>query len=285
VLSNSSEDTISNRLGYEINRSWQVYGSLGYEKLRYSGTPATRIDDMTWGIGAIYTPNPDSQITFGYGHTAGQNGLQFSGYYALSARTRITARYSTGLETDLQQLQGQLDLAALDQNGSAVDAETGAPLFGAYSGLGVQGGVYRAKTLSVTATTTLDRDEINFSLQWSQRTAVSNSSSVPTSLNPVVQSVGSKSEGFTGIATWTHQLSEVLSMSSTASYGVSDFDNVPASQGGGRQTSIGVSVGMQYLISPTLAASMRYSYFERGSGVPGQDIYQNLFLVSLNKTF
>jgi hypothetical protein len=74
-------------------------------------------------------------------------------------------------------------------------------------------------------------------------------------------------------------------MSSTASYGVSDFDNVPASQGGGRQTSIGVSVGMQYLISPTLAASMRYSYFERGSGVPGQDIYQNLFLVSLNKTF
>ena len=124
-----AQDTISNQLGYAVNRDWEVYGQLGYEKLNFGGVPPTRVDDMTWGFGVVWTPNPDSQITLGYGHVNGVSGVQLSAYYALTARTRITASYTTGLQTNLGQIQGQLDLQALNQNGQAVDALTGAPLF------------------------------------------------------------------------------------------------------------------------------------------------------------
>ena len=65
----------------------EVYGEIGYENLRFGGTPPTSISDVTWGVGAIWTPNSDSQITLGYGHQDGVSGVQLSGYYALSSRT------------------------------------------------------------------------------------------------------------------------------------------------------------------------------------------------------
>ena len=53
----------------------------------------------------------------------------------------------------------------------------------------------------------------------------------------------------------------------------------------GNQQSLVASVAMQYAISPTLAANMRYSYLDRLSSTPGQTFYQNLFLVGLSKQF
>lgn len=287
VSRNSSQDTINNQLGYDVNREWNVFGNLGYENLRYGGVPATKVTDALWGFGATWTPNTDSQVTIGYGHQNGVSGLQFSGYYAFSARSRITARYSTGLQTDLQGLENQLDLAALDQNGNAVDAQTGAPLFNNLSGLGLQRGLYRNKSLIVTATTVLDRDQFSFSAQWSQQTTVATDTAIsPTSpLDTVTPPVGSTSQGVTGIFTWTRQISEDLSMTSSGSYGVSSINGGGRSGNTGQQTSLGANVGLQYLISQTLTTSVRYSYFKRGSSLPGQTIYQNLFLVAVNKQF
>jgi len=44
-------------------------------------------------------------------------------------------------------------------------------------------------------------------------------------------------------------------------------------------------VSLQYLFTETLAGDVRYSYFNRMSAVPGQNIYQNLFIVGINKQF
>lgn len=288
VSRDSSQDTISNELGYEINRSISVYGNIGYEKLRFGGVPPTRVDDMTWGFGATYVPNADSQIKIGYGHQNGTTGVQFSGYYALTPRTRISARYSTGLESDVQQLQGQLDLAALDQNGNAVDAQTGAPLFNGFGGIGVQGGLFRSKSFNVSAITVLDRDQISLSVQWSQQTTIATDNALVSTnpFNPVTPPVGSTSQGMTGIVNWVHSLSEDLTLNSSASYGISNIKGGSAgSAGTGRQTSIGASVGLQYMLSQSLATNVRYAYFKRGSPLPDQTIYQNIFLVGINKQF
>ncbi|HTI79181.1 MAG TPA: hypothetical protein VL614_01890 [Acetobacteraceae bacterium] len=288
VLHGSSQDTITNQLGYAINRSVSIYGQIGYERLRFGGVPPTRIDDMTWGFGATYTPNADSKITVGYGHQDGTTGAVVSAYYALTARTRITARYNTGLQTDIGQLENQLNLAAFDENGNAVDATTGAPQFLGLSGVGVQNGLYRAKTFTLSASTDLDRDQLRFSLQYSEQTTVAvNSSVVVTNpFNPVAPPVGSTSQGVTGIASWTHSFREDLLMASSASYGVSNVSGAPGgAPGTGRQASIGASAGLQYTIAPTLVTTVRYGYFRRGSPLPDETIYQNVFLVGVNKQF
>jgi uncharacterized protein (PEP-CTERM system associated) len=292
VSHNSSQDTINNELGYEINRSISVYGNIGYEALQFGGVPPTRVDDMTWGFGATYQPNTDSQIKIGYGRQNGTTGVQFSGYYAITPRTRISAQYTTGLESDVTQLQGQLDLASLDQNGNAVDAQTGAPLFNAFGGIGAQGGLFRSKSFSMTASTVLDRDQISLSVQWSQQTTIATDNTLVSTnpFNPATPPVGSTSLGMTGILTWIRSLSEDLTLNSSASYGISNITGGSstagtASAGTGRQTSIGASVGLQYMLSQTLATNVRYTYFIRESPLPDQTIYENLFLVGINKQF
>jgi hypothetical protein len=97
--------------------------------------------------------------------------------------------------------------------------------------------------------------------------------------------VGSTNQGMTGILTWLHQFSEALSMSTTGSYGITNVTGAAANQGGGRQTSLGASVGLQYLISQTLSTTVRYAYFDRGSQVPGLSTYQNIVLIGINKQF
>jgi hypothetical protein len=289
VSRNSSQDTLSNELGYEINRSISVYGNVGYEILQFGGVPPTKVDDMTWGFGATYSPNTDSQIRIGYGHQNGTTGVQFSGYYALTPRTRISGQYSTGLESDVTQLQSQLDLAALDQNGNAVDAQTGAPLFNGLGAIGAQGGLFRSKSFSMTATTVLDRDQISLTVQWSQQTTIATDNTLVSTdpFNPAAPPVGSTSQGMTGVLSWVRSLSEDLTLNSNASYGISNVTGGSSTPGAGtgRQTSIGASVGLQYMLSQTLATNVRYSYFIRESPLPDQTIYQNLFLVGINKQF
>ncbi len=191
-------------------------------------------------------------------------------------------------ESDVTQLQGQLDLAALDQNGNAVDAQP-AHLFNAFGGIGVQGGLFRSKSFSMTASTVLDRDQISLSVQWSQQTtiAIDNTLVSTDPFNPATPPVGSTSVGMTGVVSWIRSLSEALTLNSSATYGISNVTggSSTASAGTGRQTSIGASVGLQYMLSQTLATNVRYSYFIRESPLPDQTIYQNLFLVGINKQF
>jgi len=286
IANNQSQDTITNQLGYALGRDWEVYGQLGYEKLNFGGVPPTRVDDMIWGMGVIWTPNPDSQITLGYGHVNGVSGVQFSAYYALTERTRITASYTTGLQTNLGQIRGQLDLQSLNQNGQAVDALTGAPLFnGGLSGFGNQNGLYNSKNFNASITTTLDRDQLSFSLALYQQTTIATATQVvPGQFNAIAPPVGSTGQSATGYFTWTHQIKEDLSLNSSAAYGTNTI-TAPTGAGTGRQRSVAANVGLQYVLSQTVTTTAQYTFYEQFNPLPGQTIYQNVFLVGINKQF
>jgi uncharacterized protein (PEP-CTERM system associated) len=280
INTNSSQYTLVNRLGYLVNHDLTVYGELGYESLNFNGVPPTRINDAIWGVGATYTPNPDSTITVSFGHQNGENNVGFSGSYALSSRTQLSASYRTGLQTDLQGIAGQLDLAALDSTGRTIDAQTGAPLFIGTGGIGVQSGLFRVKAFTFAATTVLDRDQFSLSFQLTQTTTVA--AAPPGTFIPFgvpAPPVGSTSNARTAYFTWTHQFSADLTLSSTVSYGTSHITPT------GNQTSLAATIAMQYLISQTLAANVRYAYFDRTSSTPGQAFYQNLVLVGISKSF
>jgi hypothetical protein len=96
--------------------------------------------------------------------------------------------------------------------------------------------------------------------------------------------VASTSQGETVFATWTHQLREDLTLGSSAAF------NKSRTSGSGDEQSWAVSVGAQYLLSETLAATASYSFFDRLASTQtlstqGQSYYQNLVLVGLNKQF
>ncbi len=279
VARNSSQNSIVNRLGYDINRSVNVYGEVGWESLRFGGVPPTNIDDAVWGFGTTLTPNPDSQITIGYGHQNGTTGVQLNAYYALTARTRISAQYSTGLQSDLQQIQSQLDLADLDANGNAIDSQTGAPLFIGNNAIGFQSGLFRTKNFSASASTVLDRDFFSLAVQLTQSTTVATNSATINPSNPFTPPVGSTTSGYTGYFTWTHQFNEDLSWSTNLSYGTSKTSS------SGNFQSIGAITSLQYALSESVNTFARYAYFDRLSDIPGQTIYQNLVIVGISKQF
>ena len=122
--------------------------------------PRRVIADTVWGFGATLTPDPDSQISIGYGHQNGFNSLNFNANYALTARTTLSASYYSTVQTQLQQIQSQLNLASINQNGTLVNSQTGQPIFLNNAALGVQSGLFETRTFSFTATTLLDRDQI-----------------------------------------------------------------------------------------------------------------------------
>ena len=280
VNAGSHQYVALNRLGYSIDRSLTGFGEIGYEDLRFGGVPVTTIADAVWGLGGIWQPNADSRITAEYGHRYGARNVAVDASYALTARTRISARYQTGLQSDLQTIQSQLDLVSLDATGQAVDSQTGAPLFIGTGGLGFQNGLFRTRTMTATSTTVLDRDQVSVSFVWSRNTTVATVPPDQRNLFGIpAPPVGSNGEAETVYMTWIHQLSEVLLLSSGAAYSTSRVS--PS----GAQQSVAASVGMQYEFGETVTGTARYTYLNRISDTPGQSFYQNVFLVGLSKSF
>jgi len=264
----SSKETANNRLDYEINRTFTVYGQVGWEDITYSGRNALHINGPTWGVGTVVTPNQDSQITLGYGYQNGGDAFTFNGHYALTPRTTLAGSFSNGIGTQLQQLSNQLAQAGVASDGSLVDSLTGAPLFVANNALGVSGGIFRFNYLSFTATTILDRDQFALTLGHSEQTAIG------------TNAIGGSNGVWTGTASWTRQFTPDLSGTAVASYSL----GTPTTAGS-YQNSLVASLSLQYVLSATVSAFARYTFYDRQTSVSSASFYQDLFLVGITKQF
>lgn len=272
--SSSTRATITDRITYQVTRGISVFALGGHEDIVYSGIGAQSIHDLIWSLGTTWVPNPDSSLTISYGHQNGFNSLTVNGFYALTARTTLTASYGSTLGTQLEFIQNQLNLEGAGANGTLVNAQTGAngSLFGATNALGVQDGVFRTTTLTVGSTTTLDRDIISINLLLATQTASGATAASGTS------------KTFNG--TWVHQMRPDMTVSAAVSYAIQDETNGFVSIANpGNNTSIVASLAWQWQISDTVTTSVRYSFFERTSPVTTYDIYENMLIVGLSKHF
>ena len=275
VSSNAYNNTITNRLAYALNHTVAIYGELGAEDIYYSGTPATHINDAVWGFGTILTPGPRSQITLGYGHQQGQSSIQFNGNYELTARTSLTASYQTGLATDLQQVQSELNVAAIDQYGGFVNAQTGAPLYIGNSLLGVQSNnLYQYKQFTFTATTVLDRDTLQFSVQYTDNSLTASGDATAP---------GYSQAGTTASLSWTHQLSELATLSLGASYSNLQLTDYEGQNGTDHVGAMNAT--WQYRLSETVTLTTQYAFFDRASTIASRSAYQNLLIFGITKQF
>lgn len=273
VLSGAASDLATDWFGYALNRYILPFGELGYEHLTYNTVQRTRISDAVWQIGVQLAPNPDSLITVGYGHHQGVNGFNAIGYYAVTARTRLTVNYTTGLTTDLQQIQSTLGLTGFDAAGNAVNVLTGAPLLLGNALLSLQSTLYHSHSLVMTASTTWERDQVTIGVQRQSQT--------PEGLAPGSSGPGLTQTSMGVFGSWLHQLSPVTAVSASAGIQNSTFRTTI----GGSSRSIALSAGVSRQLGKKLSAIARYLYYGVKSDVPGQGYTENVLLVGVTRTF
>jgi hypothetical protein len=271
ITGHSSRAMFTDTLSYALNRSVTLFASGGHEDITYSNQAFVPIHDLTWAVGTILMPNPDSRVTISYGHHDGFNSLSVDGYYALTARTTLTASYGSTLGTQLETVQTQLNLASIGSLGTPVNAQTRAPLYGNLNVLSVQDGVFRTTNLAVGSRTTLDRDIISFTFLMSEQ-------------SNALAGAQSKLRATTAGGTWIHQMRPYMTFSTGLSF---SWQNPTGYSGGGpgRNTSVVASLGWQQQISETLTAGIRYSFVNRQSDNASYSVFQNLLIFGITKSF
>ena len=264
----STRQILTNSLNYALTRELTLTVSIGHEKIAYGGNSALNIDDLTWSFGGTLVPNQNSSITISYGHQQGTDALSFNGRYQLTARTMITGSYSDTLGTQLENLQQQLNQGTVSANGSFVNSQTGGQLFGSTNAAPIQPGVFHFKTLSATVTTQLNRDTLSLTLNTSTQTSAGGTSAVQTS---------QQTNGI--VMQWTHDLRADLRWSTSASY------NVITGGIRGSSKSIAFNSSLLYTLSESLSASARYTFFKSASQSALLNLYEDIFVLGITKTF
>jgi len=269
----STRQIVSDKLAYAVNRNVSLFVTIGHENITYGNGVLRPINDVTWSVGTTITPGPDSQITVSYGHQQGADAFSADGHYALTARTTISGSYSNTIGTQLENLQTQLNQSRFNANGQFVNSQSGSSPLGLVNSLALQPGVFRFNTVDLNVQTTLDRDILSLGLIYSVQT--STGGGVTTANSSTVKTVTSQ---------WVHQLRPDLLSIASISYSQQNFANGGGILGG-RNTTIAGAAALQYTISDTLNASLRYAYYGRNGGATAQNIYQNLLILSITKQF
>lgn len=270
VSGDSEFSILSNKIGYALRQSVIVFGEFGAESIRYNNTtPRVSINDGVWGVGATLLPNDQSQITVEYGHHDGVTGFQANMNYSVTARTTLTASYSTGLTTDLQNIQAELTAAGVSPLGNAVTLNTSAPVSLVNALGGVTNQLFRGKQLSAGVTTALDRDTLALYVSYQNRSAIAAFQSQ--------QLISDNSTSVTG--QWAHEFTFRTSLTSTLSYGTRDTSNDQ------NETFYSAGTQLRYNFTDNLIGTAAYSFQDRKSNVPNVPMYNNLVLLTITRTF
>jgi hypothetical protein len=266
----STRDFVTDKVTWQANRAIGVFGSLGHEYIVYNTTGGLNVNGATWSFGTTLTPDPDTSLTASYGRLNGYDSLTVNGRYAMTGRTTLTVSYGSTTGTQLEHLQNQINLATANGNGTLVNSQNGGQLFAAANALPVQNGVFRYDTLTAGLQTVLDRDSFSVTLLDTKQTR---------------QGAGSSSSNGTVLSlsgAWQHALRADLTLSAAASY---SMQNGISAGGPGNSRSEAASTGLQYQISDTLGASLRYSFFARQATATAYTFYENMLILGISKSF
>lgn len=284
-LGGATSSNATNQVGYALNQYVTVSGMVGYQEQRYpgaQGASSVNYSGIAYQASTTLTPNPDSQITLGYGRNFNVSGPYVNAWYALTARTTVSANYSASQTTNLQSTQNQVALGQINQYGNFVNRQTGAPLvLGANNGLGIRPGVYKTKTLGVGSTTTYDRDWISVNLTGVSQQAVSVPTAADFNFGGPVPTVGSTDTSWTVSTYWSHSYNPDLSGTVGVYYTNSSYPGRSPS----RSDSLGTTFSWQYIISPNLTGYFVYNFYSTNYSLSAQNVYVDTVIIGLHRSF
>ena len=262
---------ITTELGYALTRRVTALGGIGYQDIRYAGSPSIRIREPSYNLGARYSPNPDSTLTVLYGRHDGIGSISFDGSYAPTARTRLIGRYSTGITSDIEETQNVLDATTVGSNGLVTDTATGAPVSSG-SFFGTQDGVYKVRRLSLTALLLQDRDTYSVGLTYEDRTNLTNT---PAAFTNTIVPAGQSSTNIYANVAWQHDLAPDLNSNVGLQYGTTTNTQQLLGTGAGTQTTFSVTAALTRQLTETLSGSVRYTFTSQDGGRVGNSGTQN----------
>ncbi len=272
VVQGARRNLVLNQPAYAIDPRLSVYGQIGYEDIAYPrAVPAIRISDVVWAVGFRLTPNADSAIDVRYGHRDGFNSARVDASYALTARTKIFARYSEGLTSLAEEIETALATSAVGMGSNSIDAITGAPVLVTNQLIALQPSLFRVKSLSVSSVTAWPRDTVSLSFLHEEDDLLAISAG----------SFGFSDRANSATVSWAHSLSERLSGTANVSYGA--YETSVASLGSQRFFSVILSGS--YAFTETLTGVAQYVLIDRTANIPGQAFIENRALIGLRKSF
>ncbi|WP_270936586.1 TIGR03016 family PEP-CTERM system-associated outer membrane protein [Falsiroseomonas oryzae] len=255
---------------YQLTREWALVGEAGWQDQEYKGVQPYGIDKPIWGVGARWTPDPDTYLSVRYGQRDGFESWTVDGAMLAGVRTRLVASYRESVGAPI--LAPNQFGVALRTNaaGQVVDAATGLPAALAVGRPLVvrQNAVTRDKNGLLAASQVWNRDTFTLAFSTFDQTPVS----VPAGTSSFEQTT------YTVTAAWTRDLEPGLSFNLIGRAGQSESPQI------GDTTSYSVQTGLFKAFSPTLIGSLQYQFI---NSIPeqGARTVQNVAFFTLRQLF
>ena len=135
----------------------------------------------------------------------------------------------------------------------------------------MQSALFQTRTMSLTASTALERDQIALSVQRQAETVV----------GTAAPGAGVGQTGTTATASWMHSMSERIRLGLVGSYTMTSFQTAPH----GSERFVGGSVGLSYLLSESVSSVIRYTVYDRRSDYAERSFAENILLIGVTKRF
>lgn len=280
-------------LNYAVTRDLSVLTMLGYDTMHYGGgtsyypgniyagsTVPYSQAGIEWSGGLHWEPNPNSSINVSYGRQYGTQSAQLDASYALTARTRIYARYSQGITTTLEQQRNAINSSTLGPSGNPI-GPTGTPQQIINNFYGTQNYLAQVTNASLTAVLLEDRDSFSLNLGYQESRQISTGNT--TSTGPL------DNTGYYGMLSWQHEFRPYLQ---SYMFGEVGSSNNGATKGNQNSDTLIFSLRLNYSISDTLNAYAQYSWSSQGyqpvygtAGTVASNQPVNLIFIGVRKTF
>ncbi|PCI17275.1 MAG: TIGR03016 family PEP-CTERM system-associated outer membrane protein [Piscirickettsiaceae bacterium] len=246
----SNFESYSANVGYAINRSWRINGTVGIENNDFTTTRSSNDGDF-WSVDVVWTPSPRTSLTVGYDDRffGGTPTLDFEHRFRRSA---INLSYTKRVTNSSRLLRDQQVFQVVDQFGNTINPATGNPflitsnlatlndvtfiderLDGSYSYQG------RRSNLTWNISRSRQSDErgiaggssstlFDTGLTYTRELSRSNSLNTSVQFNKTEQATGADSDRNQFNIGLSHQLAQNTSIDVNYSYSKQDADNALA---------------------------------------------------------
>ena len=251
-------------LRYAIWSGFALIGGIGYEYRAGDEDSSDNFDGVTWRGGFAWDPHPDLSLQATYGRRDNDDSLDASLNYQITPKTSVNASYSEALETSQQRAISSLGNLILDpETGELIDETTGEPFTGD-DPFTFDDETTRTKTLLLGANHRSGRN--TFRLTGLAGTAEGGSEG--------------DEEFYQTRFTWGRSLSQSLSLTSSAAYHRSDFQDEDRID-----DTYSLNVGLGYQLSSDALASLSYNFQNRESTDDDESFFENAVTVGIAISF
>lgn len=286
-VNQSSQVSAFNDLQYNFTPTIAALGRAGYQNIRYPDSPAATFAGATWLAGGrLGTVGPDqpAYVALLYGRQQGVYGFTGSSQVNITPTLAFSANAVQGISSQGQFFASSLATSTLSPSGGIVNQATGLPIALSNPGLGISNNVYRQHLYSAGLTDSLPPNSYSLYGSYSEAQSLSTSGGVPTKTLAInftySRDIRPDASGYASVG-FINSVNSPTVVPGTTAVNFSQRTNF---------NSVYTSVGLNYILGPTLTGSIIYSFSYQTNGTVlaggrNGDVFANQLSFLVSKTF